>query len=58
MTNDNIETRRQYARAYWNLPIVFVEIDLDVLEILTNTMKSDEMMFARKLMDEKVPVWK
>ncbi len=43
---------------YWNLPIAFVEIDLDVLEILTNTMKSDEMMFARKLMDEKVPVWK
>ncbi len=58
MTNDNIETRRQYARAYWNLPIAFVEIDLDVLEILTNTMKSDEMMLARKLMDEKVPVWK
>ena len=58
MTLDNLETRRQYYRAYWNLPMPFIEIDLDTLEVITNIMKFDDMDDARKLMDEKIPVWK
>ena len=58
MTSDNIETRRQYYRAYWNLPMAFLEIDLDTIELLTNLMKFDDMLAARQLMDEKIPVWK
>lgn len=58
MTLDNLETRRHYYRTYWNLPMSFIEIDLDTLEVITNIMKFDDMVDARKLMDEKIPVWK
>jgi hypothetical protein len=58
MTPDNIKTRRLYARAYWNMPMSLIELDLDTIEVVSNILKFDDMIDVRKLMDEKIPLWK
>jgi hypothetical protein len=58
MTQDILITRWLYQNLYGNLPTPFIDIDLDTIEILSNIMKSDDMIEARKLLDEKVSTWK
>jgi hypothetical protein len=57
MTKDNIETRRLYRDAYLGIVGVAM-IDLEILDVATTHMGFDDMMEARKLMDEKIPNWK
>jgi hypothetical protein len=57
MTKDNIETRRQYRDAYLGI-IGIAMIDLEILDVATMHMKSDDMLEVRQLMDEKIPLWK
>jgi hypothetical protein len=57
MTKDNIETRRQYRDAYLGV-IGIAMIDLEILDVATMHMKSDDMLEVRQLMDEKIPLWK
>lgn len=58
MTPDNIETRRQYRAVYTNWPVSVIVAHLIAIDLKVNIMKSDDMIEARQLMDEKIPVWK
>lgn len=58
MTNDNIEARRQYRSLYWNWPASLVVIHLESLDIKVNEMHPDEMIEARSLVDNKLPLWR
>lgn len=58
MTQDNIQTRRLYRDLYWTLPDTFILIDLEVIDAMVTAMRSDDMIAARKLMDEKISLWK
>jgi hypothetical protein len=57
MTQDNIQTRRMYRDAYLSV-IGIAMIDLEILDVATMHMKFDDMVEARQLMDEKIPLWK
>lgn len=57
MTQDNIETRRQYRDAYMS-SVGIIMIDLELLDFGTQNYGFDDMIETRKLMDEKIPLWK
>lgn len=57
MTKDNIETRRLYRDTYLGI-VGIAMIDLELLDVATTHMGFDDMQEARKLMDEKIPLWK
>jgi hypothetical protein len=57
MTKDNIETRRMYRDAYLGV-IGIAMIDLELLDAATYHMGFDDMLEARALFDEKIPLWK
>jgi hypothetical protein len=58
MTSDLIATRRQYRAVYTNWPSELIIAHLIVLDCKVAEMKSDDMIEARRLMDEKMPAWK
>jgi len=58
MTSDLIATRRQYRAVYTNWPSELIIAHLIVLDCKVAEMKSDDMIEARRLMDEKGPAWK
>lgn len=58
MTNDNLQTRRHYARLYWNWPASLIQAHLQSIDIKVDEMHPDEMIEARALMDYKLPIWK
>ena len=58
MTNDNIETRRQYHRLYCNWPEHVIILHIMAIDAEVNKMHPDEMIEARALMDMKLPQWK
>lgn len=58
MTSDLIATRRQYRAVYTNWPSELIVAHLIVLDCKVEEMKSDDMIEARRLMDEKMPAWK
>jgi hypothetical protein len=58
MTSDLIQTRRQYRAVYTNWPSELIVAHLIVLDCKVEEMKSDDMIEARRLMDEKMPAWK
>jgi hypothetical protein len=58
MTVDNIETRRYYARLYWNWPVEMIMLHLKEIDHFVEVSKSDDMIEVRKLMDEKIEIWK
>ena len=58
MTSDLIATRRQYRAVYTNWPSELIIAHLIVLDCKVAEMKSDELIEARRLMDEKMPAWK
>lgn len=57
MTKDNIETRCQYRDAYFG-SVGIAMIDLELIDFGTQNFGFDDMIDARKLMDEKIPLWK
>lgn len=57
MTKDNIETRRQYRDAYYG-SISVALIELELLDIVLENVKSEGMHYARELMEQKIPLWK
>jgi hypothetical protein len=40
------------------MPMSLIELDLDTIEVVSNILKFDDMIDVRKLMDEKIPLWK
>ena len=56
MTKDNIETRRQY-HIYCGSTISCIA-HLFCIDRAVDEMKSDDMLEARQLMDEKIELWK
>lgn len=58
MTEDNIKTRRLYHKLYSHWPVIIMLIHLEVLDEEVTDMKSDDMVEARQLMDEKLPLWR
>lgn len=58
MTKDNIETRRHYARLYWNWPVALILEHLKDIDRRVSNMHPDELIDARKLLDEKMVNWK
>ena len=58
MTSDLIQTRRQYRAVYTNWPSELIIAHLIVLDCKVAEMKADDMLEARQLMDDKIPVWK
>ena len=58
MTSDLIATRRQYRAVYTNWPSELIIAHLIVIDCKVAEMKSDELIEARRLMDEKMPAWK
>ena len=57
MTQDNIETRRQY-HVYAGCSTIAVIAHLFVIDTVVDEMKSDDMIEVRQLMDEKIQIWK
>lgn len=58
MTPDNIRTRRMYQYTYTNWPVSVINAHLILIDCKVAEMKPDDMLDARQLMDEKIPVWK
>ena len=58
MTSDLIATRRQYHRYYTNWPTSVIMAHLILIDCKVAEMKADDMIEARRLMDEKGPAWK
>jgi hypothetical protein len=58
VTQDNIETRQIYRSVYCNWPVSVIIAHLIALDIKVDKMHPDEMIAARKLMDDKISVWK
>jgi hypothetical protein len=57
MTKDNIQTRRMYQQTYFG-SIGVAMIELELLDLATEHIGFDDMIEARQLMDEKIPLWK
>jgi hypothetical protein len=57
MTKDNIQTRRMYQHTYFG-SIGVAMIELEILDLATEHIGFDDMIEARTLMDEKIPIWK
>ena len=58
MTSDLIATRRMYHRYYTNWPTSVIMAHLILIDCKVAEMKADDMIEARRLMDEKGPAWK
>lgn len=58
LTADCIETRRHYARLYWNWPVILILAHLADIDEQVAKMHPDEMIEARSLMDSKLPLWR
>lgn len=58
MTEDNIKTRQLYHKLYSHWPVIIMLIHLEVIDEEVTDMKSDDMVEARQLMDEKLPLWR
>jgi len=57
MTQDNIETRWDYLLRYSGSVGVAL-LELEILDVATEHIGFDDMIEARTLMDEKIPLWK
>ena len=57
MTRDIIETWEMYNVTYFGIVSVAL-MELDIIDVVVDRMKSDDMLEARKLMDAKIPTWK
>ncbi len=57
MTPDLQSTRRQY-HVYSSWPVGVIVAHLVALDIKVSRMHPDQMTDARKLLDEKIVVWK
>ena len=58
MTPDNKETRQLFHKLYSHWPVIIMLIHLEVIDEEVAAMKSDDMLEARQLMDEKLPLWR
>jgi len=58
MTPDLIATRRHYRSLYWNWPTTLMVAHLITLDCKVAEMCSDDMIEARQLMDERLPLWR
>jgi len=58
MTFDLIATRRHYRSLYWNWPTTLMVAHLITLDCKVAEMCSDDMIEARQLMDERLPLWR
>ena len=58
MTNDLIQTRRHYRNLYWNWPTNLIVAHLITIDAKVAEMKADDMVEARQLMDERLPLWR
>jgi hypothetical protein len=57
MTQDNIETRRLYRDAYYGT-ISVAMLELEIIDIALENVGFEGMLYARELMDQKIPLWK
>lgn len=58
LTGDLIAVRRMYRRLYGNWPVSMIILHLLMIEEEVAKMGSDDMLEARQLMDEKLPLWR
>jgi hypothetical protein len=58
MTDDLIATRRQYRAVYTNWPVSVIEAHMILIDCKVANMHPDEMIEARQLMDERLPLWR
>jgi hypothetical protein len=58
MTKDNLETQMLYRQFYFGYPSDTIIIHLDVIDFKVDTMQADDLIEARILMDQKIPLWK
>jgi len=58
MTPDLIATRRHYRSLYWNWPTTLMVAHLITIDCKVAEMGSDDMIEARQLMDERLPLWR
>ncbi len=58
MTPDLIATRRHYRSLYWNWPTTLMVAHLITLDCKVAEMNADELIEARQLMDERLPLWR
>ena len=58
MTEDLIKTRRHYRALYWNWPVSLMIAHIITIDARVSQMHPDELLDARKLIDEKIQVWK
>ena len=58
MTEDNIKTRRHYRSLYWNWPTALMMAHIITIDAQVSQMGADELIEARQLMDERLPLWR
>lgn len=58
MTSDNIKTRQFYHRLYGHWPPIIMLIHLEAIDEDILSMRADDMVEARQLMDAKLPLWR
>lgn len=58
LTKDLIQTHRHYRAIYWNWPTELILAHIMTIDEKVETMKFDDMIEARNLMDVKIPLWK
>ena len=58
MTEDNIQTRRAYRGTYINWPGSIIVAYFLTIDAKVNQMHPDEMIEARQLIDERLPLWR
>lgn len=57
MTKDIFETRKNYQQAYYG-SVGVAMIELELIDMMTEHLGFDGMIYARELLDEKIPLWK
>lgn len=57
MTNDLLQTRTDYLRTYRGYTGTAM-IELELIDMMTEHLGFDGMIYARELLDEKIPLWK
>jgi hypothetical protein len=58
MTDDLIAVRRSYRGTFINWPGAIIDLYLKTIDEKVAKMHPDEMIEARQLMDERLPLWR